>query len=100
MPLTASITTAQKYQLTASPLDAANNPAPLPGPIQWALNDSTLGAISPSADTLGCLFSPTLKAGVAKVFANVPSAPSIPVVEADITISPLAVRLALQRVVV
>lgn len=88
-----NITKGQVVNLTVVPEDAADNPGILPGPVAWALNDPTLGTITPSTDAfvLNCQFVPAAgKSGIAKVVASDPAAPSIPAVEADITFSPLA----------
>ena len=102
MSLTDTITSAQKYQLTVKPEDASGNLASLPGPVAWGLADDSLGTITPSTDTLDCLFAPAPgKAGVAQIVGTVPSAPSIPPVEADITVTlPLADHLVLTGQVV
>lgn len=99
--LTAAITPAQKYDLSVTFVDAASNPAPTPGPVVWTIMDASFGALAPTPDTLGCRFTPTPnKPGMAKIFGVDPSAPSIPSVEADITISPLATKMLLTGKVV
>ena len=94
--LTATITPLQKYNLLVSFVDGAGNPAPAPGPVVWTLANTALGTLTPTADTFGCQFAPApSKPGMARITATDPSAPSIPSVEADITVSPLATRMVL-----
>lgn len=99
MAFSATILTTQKYNLTVTPEDATGAPAPIPGPVSWAIADATLGTITPTTDqfALGCQFAPAAgKTGLSKITGSVPTAPSIPPVEADINVtSPLASQLIL-----
>jgi len=101
--LTATITSAQKFELTATPEDASGAPAPAPGPLVWTDPDTTLGTFTPAADGLSGLFTPVQPpvAGVAHITAGIPSVPDFPSVEADITVTiPLADHLVLTGQVV
>jgi hypothetical protein len=94
-PMSVPIKETQQVTLTANPLNAKGNPAPVDGVPEWQIDNPALGTITPAADGMTALFKASGGPGtvIAKVIADADMGAGVRSIEGTIEIIISAVVL-------